>query len=101
MECRICRIQFIGKSETEFDIRLNNHHKDFNNQNTPQADQYFKLPNQNFNQNVRFTLNEQLDNVNVDKDLATPWLKNHEDFWIENLKTLHPYGLNTEFNFPN
>ena len=30
MECRICRIQYIGKSETEFNIRLNNHRKDVN-----------------------------------------------------------------------
>ena len=29
MECMICHIQYIGKSETEFNIRLNNHRKDF------------------------------------------------------------------------
>ena len=28
MECRICRIQYIGKSETKVYIRLNNHRKD-------------------------------------------------------------------------
>ena len=33
MECRICRIQYIGKSETEFSIRLNNHRKGVNKQN--------------------------------------------------------------------
>ena len=44
MECRICRIQYIGKSETEFNIRLKNHRKDVNRQNTPQADQHFKVP---------------------------------------------------------
>ena len=49
MECRICRIQYIGKSETEFSTRLNNHRKDVNRQNAPQADQHFKLPNHNFN----------------------------------------------------
>ena len=71
MECRICRIQHIGKSETEFKIRLNNHRKDLNRQNAPQADQDFKLPNRNFNQHARFTLIEQLDNMKIDKDLAT------------------------------
>ena len=55
MECRICHIQYIGKSETEFNIRLNNHCKDVNRQNAPQADQRFKLPNHNFNQHARFT----------------------------------------------
>ena len=79
MECRICRIQYIGKSEAEFDIRLNNHHKDVNRKNATQADQHLKLPNHNFNQHARFTLIEQL----------------------ETLKTLHPYGLNAELNFSN
>ena len=101
MECRICRIQYIGKSETEFNIRLNNHRKDVNRQNTPQADQNFKLPNYIFSQHARFTLIEQLDNMRIVKDLATLWLKKYEDFWIETLKTLHPYGLNDELNFPN
>ena len=101
MECRICRIQYIGKSEAEFNIRLNNHRKDVNRQNAPQADHYFKLPSHNFNQHARFTLIEQLDNMKIDKDLATLRLKKREDFWIETLKTLHPYGLNAELNFPN
>ena len=101
MEYRIFRIQYIGKSKTEFIIRLNNHRKDVNRQNAPQADQHFKLPNQNFNKHARFTLIEQLDNMKIDKDLATVRLKICEDFWIETLKILHPYGLNAEFNFPN
>ena len=71
MECRICRIQYIRKSETEVNIRSNNHRKDVNRQNALQADQYFKLPNHNFNQHARFTLIEQLDNMRIDKDLAT------------------------------
>ena len=99
MECRICRIQYIGKSETEFNIRLNNHRKNVNRQNAPQTDQHFKLPNNNFNLHARFTLIEQLDNT--DKDLATLPLKKREDFWIEALKTLYPYDLNAELNFPN
>ena len=49
MECTICRIQYTGKSETEFNIRLNNHRKDVNRQNARQADQHFKLPYHNFN----------------------------------------------------
>ena len=39
--------------------------------------------------------------MRIDKDLATLRLKKREDFWIETLKTLHPYGLNAELNFPN
>ena len=101
MECRIYRIQYIGKSETEFNIKLNNHRKDVDRHNAPQADQHFKLLNYNFNQDARFNLIEQLDNMRIDKDLATLQLRKREGFWIETLKTLHPYGLNAELNFPN
>ena len=71
MECRICHIQYIGKSETEFNTRLNIHRKYVNRQNVPQADQHLKLPNHSFNQHAIFTLIEQLDNMKIDKDLAT------------------------------
>ena len=101
MECRICRIQYIGKSETKFNIRLNNHRKDVNRQNAPYADQHFKLPNHSFNHHARLTLIEQLDNMKIDKDLAILRLKKREDFWIETLKNLHPYGLNAELHFSN
>ena len=101
MDCRIYCIQYIGKSETKLGIRLNNHCKNVNRQNVPQADQHFKLPNHNFNQHSRFTLTEQLDNMKMDKDLPTLRLQKREDFWIEILKNFHPYGLNTELNFSN
>ena len=28
LECIMCKIQYVGKSETSFNIRLNNHRKD-------------------------------------------------------------------------
>ena len=80
MECRICRIQYIGKSETEFNIKLNNHSKDVNRQNPPQVDQHLNLPNHKFNQDARFTLIEQLDNMRIDKDLATLLDRNTKNF---------------------
>ena len=101
LECRICRIKYVGKSDTEFNIRLNNHCKNVNRQNTSQANQHFKLTNHNFNQHARFTLNEQLDNMKIDKELATLRLKKHEYFWVETLKLLHSHGLNAEVNFSN
>ena len=55
----------------------------------------------NFNQHAKFILIEQLDNINIDKDLVTFRLKKREDFWILRLKTLQPDGVNAELNFPN
>ena len=31
MECILCKIQYVGKSETPFNLRQNNHRKDVNN----------------------------------------------------------------------
>ena len=89
MGCRTYDIPYIGKRETEFKFRLNNNCKYVNRQNATHADQYFKLSNHNFNQNIRFTLIQQLGNMNIDKNVETLWLIEHEDFWTEKLKTLH------------
>ena len=34
-------------------------------------------------------MTEQLDIVNIDKDLVTHWLKKHKDFGIKAIKALH------------
>ena len=101
MKCTLCDIQYIGKSETQFNLRLNNHRKDINRQNAPLLDQHFKLLGHNFNQHAKFNLIEQVDNINIDKDLATLRLKNREDFRILRLKTLQLDDFNAELNFPN
>ena len=67
IQCRTSRIQYIVKSETKFNIRLNNHRKHVNRQNAPRVEQHFKLPNQH----ARFNLIEQLENMKINKDLAT------------------------------
>ena len=36
MECTLCKIQYVGKAETHFNIRLHNHLKDANG-NNPKA----------------------------------------------------------------
>lgn len=72
--------------ETQFDIRLNNHRTD-----------------------AKFTLIEQLHNINnlikykayTDKELTTWWLKKEKDFSLLKLKTPHPNGLHAEINFLN
>ena len=44
MECTLYHNQYIGKSETQFNLRWNNHQRDVNRQNAPLVDQHFKLP---------------------------------------------------------
>ena len=84
-----------------YNIWLNNHRKDVHKINTPEADQHFRLPNHNFNAHAKFTLIEQLNNIEPDKEMLRFRLKKREVFWIKKLKTLKPNGFNAELNLPN
>ena len=61
LECNLCKIQFVGKSETPFNIRLSNHRKDFKDPSALPADKHFTLPEHNFNNNAKYTLRKFLD----------------------------------------
>ena len=41
MECTLCNEQYTDKSGTTFNLRLNNHRKNLNKQNSLQANQHF------------------------------------------------------------
>ena len=92
MECTLCKRQYTGISETAFNIRLNNHRNDVHKTNMPEADQHFRLPGHNFNRHAKFTLIEQSNNTEFDKELLTFGLKKRKDFWIHKLK----YGFNSD-----
>ena len=97
LECNICNIQYVGKSETTFSIRLNNHRKDVKDPNALPADKHFTLPGHDFNKNAKFTLIEKLTSTNkVATETLKERLKNRENFWIMKLRTLTHNGLNQE-----
>ena len=99
MECILCKIQHVGKSETPFNLRLNNHRKDVNNPKAIPACNHFKMHGHNFMKHVKFTLIEQLTEIsNINKDTLKLWLKRREDFWVIKLETLTPKGLNQELS---
>ena len=98
-ECILCKIQYVGKSETPFNLRLNNHRKDVNNPKATPACNHFKIYGHNFMKHAKFTLIEELTEIsNVSKDTVKLRLKRREDFWIIKLETLAPKGLNQELN---
>ena len=69
MECTLCKIQYYGKSETHFNLRLNNHRKDVNNPKAILAFNYFKIHGNNIMKHAKFTLMEQLAEIsNVSKE---------------------------------
>ena len=70
MECILCKIQYVGKSETPFNLRLNNHRKDVDNPKAIPACNYFKIHGHNFMKHAKFTLIEQLTEIsNVSNEL--------------------------------
>ena len=63
MESILCKIQYVVKSETPFNLRLNNYKKDVNNQKAILARNHFKINGHNFLKHTRFTLIEQLTEI--------------------------------------
>ena len=97
MECALCKIQYVGKAETTFIIRLDNHRKDINNPKSIPADLHFRKPGHSFNLHPKLTLIEQLSNIHTrDKDTLKLRSKCREDFWIQKLETITPKRLNQE-----
>ena len=48
MECMLSKIQYVGRSETPFNLRPNNHKKDVNNPKSIPASNHFKIHGDNF-----------------------------------------------------
>ena len=99
LECILCNIQYVGKSETSFNIRLNNHQKNMSNPKAIPACVHFRKEGQNFIQHAKFTLIEQLTKTeNLSKPTLKLRLKLGEHFWILKRDTLSPKGLNQKLN---
>ena len=83
MECILWKIQYVGKSETPFNLRLNNHRKDVYNPKAILMWNHFKMHGHNFMKHAKFTLIEELTEIsNVSRDTLSLRLKRREDFWI-------------------
>ena len=80
--------QYTGTSETTLNLRLNNHRKDVNKQKLLQTDQNFQLNGHNFNKHAKFTLIEQLNDTNINKELLNYRLEKREGFWILKIKNI-------------
>ena len=96
--CTKCKIQYVGKAETEFNIRLNNHRKDVWEPEAIPASRHFSGKSHNFNSHAKFILIEQIRHIDIDKEKNKERLKQRENFWILTLQTLTPKGLNQELN---
>ena len=98
LECTKCKIEYVGKAETELNIRLNNHRKDVWKLDAIPASRHFSGKKHNFNTHAKFILIEQTRHVDIDTENIKERLKQRENFWILTQETLTPKGLNQELN---
>ena len=98
MECTLCNKQYVRKAETTFNSRLNNHRKDTKNPNAILTCRHFQQQSHNFNSHAKFIIIDKLVNTSSSKDILRERLIQRENFWIEKVKTLVPYGLNQELS---
>ena len=77
-----------------------NHRNDVRREDAIQAIKHFRQSDHHFNSDAKFTLLEQINDLNKSKEKIRRILENGEDFWILKLKTLQPHGLNERLNHP-
>ena len=53
------QLQYIGKSETQFNIRFNSHRKDVTRKESIPASNHFNIEGHNFNIHAKFILNQK------------------------------------------
>ena len=63
MECILCKIQYVRKSKTLFNLRLNSHRKDVYNPKAIPACNHFKIHGHNLMKHAPKGLNQELNNV--------------------------------------
>ena len=98
LQCRICFIQYVVKRETIFNLRLNNHRKDSKKKDAILACTHFQKSNHISQRVTKFVLIEQIAKKYNTIEERRLTLKKREKFWIMNLRTHYPNGLNQELN---
>ena len=88
LQCQICQLQNIGKSETSFNTRLNNHRKNSKNKNPILARKHFQNSNHNLHEDAKFKLFEQITKTFATTRQLRLLLKRWDKLWIFKLKTL-------------
>ena len=90
MECISCKVKYVEKSKTPFNLRLNSHRKDVNNPKAIPVCNLFKIHGYNFMEHANFTILELLMEIsNVTKDTLRLSLKWREDIGMVKLETLN------------
>ena len=102
MQCKLCNIQYVGKSQTTLAERIAGHRSDVKCKSKPiLADAHFRNTDHNFMEHATFTIIEQA-KKSRDKEDMYEFLRRLEDKWTLKLRTLSTdgRGLNQRLNIP-
>ena len=97
IECKICKLQYVGKSETGFNLRLNNHGNHIKSKvSSCELTEHFlnNTRTHNFDNDVVITIIEQIKRSDMLIERKKELLRKREMFWQRKLDTLQPNGLN-------
>ena len=103
IECTLCNNKpYVGKSETQSNLRTNNHRSDSKKSDSIEVDKHFyDNKDHDFEKYAKVTLIERLRNPEyMTAEEITYNLEKREDFWILKLNTLQPDGFNVSLNHP-
>ena len=90
-------MQYVGKADIAFNKRLNNHSKDIEKPNSILAGKHIQKKVYNFNKHAKFIIIDKLVNLQGSKEALREMLRIRENFRIQKLKTLVPFGLTHGF----
>ena len=87
MDYTLFKIKYVGKPETPFNIRLNNHRSDVSDPNTILSCCHFAQSNHDFNNHTQLTTIETIANRNKPTGTIQDALRKRGKFWIITLNT--------------
>ena len=97
IECKTCKLQYVGKSEIGFNLRLNNHRNHIKKgvSSCELTEHFLHNPRtHNFDNDAIITITEQIKQNDMAIERKKEILRTREIFWQRTLKTLQPNGLN-------
>ena len=86
LDCRVCGSQYVGESVQPFNKRMNGHRSDLTKKTLLPVSQHFVSPGHSL-ADPKFI---SLTTIQVGKKIR----QKKESFWIRELQTLHPKGIN-------
>ena len=94
MESTLCKKQNVGKTETAFNIRLNNHRHNVKNlyNKIMSQSKHSREKNNNFHKHATFIIIDKFTNTKKPKEILRQRLIEKGNIWIQTLGTIYPKG---------